>query len=61
DNVAVTGYDVYRNGVLAGSATTRAFTDQGLAMMFSQVRGRCARRRVGDVTSWLVRGAIMVP
>lgn len=31
DNVAVTGYDVYRNGVLAGSTTTRTFTDQGLA------------------------------
>ncbi|MFI5750326.1 glycoside hydrolase family 48 protein [Streptomyces sp. NPDC051644] len=31
DNVAVTGYDVYRNGVLAGNATTRTFTDEGLA------------------------------
>ncbi|MEW1687004.1 glycoside hydrolase family 48 protein [Streptomyces sp. NPDC091265] len=31
DNVAVTGYDVYRNGVLAGNATSRTFTDQDLA------------------------------
>lgn len=31
DNVAVTGYDVYRNGVLAGNATTRTFTDTNLA------------------------------
>lgn len=31
DNVGVTGYDVYRNGVLAGNATTRTFTDTNLA------------------------------
>ncbi|MEV0784391.1 glycoside hydrolase family 48 protein [Streptomyces sp. NPDC050423] len=31
DNVAVTGYDVYRNGVLAGNAATRTFTDTDLA------------------------------
>ncbi|MFD7719492.1 glycoside hydrolase family 48 protein [Streptomyces sp. NPDC059814] len=31
DNVAVTGYDVYRNGVLAGNASTRTFTDADLA------------------------------
>jgi len=30
DNVGVTGYDIYRNGTLAGSSTTTAFSDSGL-------------------------------
>ncbi|WP_078901150.1 glycoside hydrolase family 48 protein [Actinacidiphila yeochonensis] len=31
DNVAVTGYNVYRGSTLAGSSTTTSFTDTGLA------------------------------
>jgi cellulose 1,4-beta-cellobiosidase len=30
DNVGVTGYDIYRNGILVGSSTTPGFTDTGL-------------------------------
>jgi chitodextrinase len=52
DNVAVTGYDVYRNGVLAGSATTRTFTDQGLAAA-TQYSYTVAARDAGGNTSAL--------
>ncbi len=31
DNVGVTGYNVYRNGVKVGSATSTSFTDSGLS------------------------------
>ena len=31
DNVAVTGYDIYRGSTLAGTSTTTSFTDTGLA------------------------------
>nr|WP_246628301.1 carbohydrate binding domain-containing protein [Paenibacillus oenotherae] len=30
DNVAVTGYEIYRNGVLAGQSTTTSYADTGL-------------------------------
>ncbi|PYC66999.1 glycoside hydrolase, partial [Streptomyces tateyamensis] len=30
DNVAVTGYNVYRNGTKVGTATTTSYTDTGL-------------------------------
>ncbi|GIO40641.1 carbohydrate binding domain-containing protein [Paenibacillus apis] len=31
DNIAVTSYDIYRNGVKAGSSTATTFTDSGLS------------------------------
>ncbi|MBW7477857.1 fibronectin type III domain-containing protein, partial [Paenibacillus oenotherae] len=31
DNVAVTGYDIFRNGTKVGSSTTTSYTDSGLA------------------------------
>lgn len=31
DNVAVTGYDIYRNAAKVGSTTSTTFTDMGLA------------------------------
>jgi len=31
DNVGVTGYDIYRNGVLVGTSATTAYVDTGLA------------------------------
>ncbi|MFE4918744.1 glycoside hydrolase family 48 protein [Streptomyces sp. NPDC056661] len=51
DNVAVTGYDVYRNGVLAGSATTRAFTDQGLAAATAYSYAVAARDAGGNTSA----------
>ncbi|WP_392676137.1 glycoside hydrolase family 48 protein [Streptomyces sp. LN785] len=52
DNVAVTGYDVYRNGVLAGSATARTYTDEGLAAA-TAYRYTVAARDAGGNTSAL--------
>ncbi|MFF1893756.1 glycoside hydrolase family 48 protein [Streptomyces sp. NPDC058206] len=51
DNVAVTGYDVYRNGVLAGSATTRTFTDQGLAAATAYSYAVAARDAGGNTSA----------
>jgi len=31
DNVGVTGYNIYRNGILAGTSATTSFTDSGLS------------------------------
>ncbi|MET7523115.1 glycoside hydrolase family 48 protein [Streptomyces sp900116325] len=51
DNVAVTGYDVYRNGVLAGSTTTRTFTDQGLAAATAYSYAVAARDAGGNTSA----------
>lgn len=51
DNVAVTGYDVYRNGVLAGSTTTRTFTDQGLAAATAYGYAVAARDAGGNTSA----------
>ncbi|WP_328891401.1 glycoside hydrolase family 48 protein [Streptomyces sp. NBC_00316] len=51
DNVAVTGYDVYRNGVLAGNATGRTFTDQGLAAATEYSYAVAARDAGGNTSA----------
>ncbi|WP_173317542.1 glycoside hydrolase family 48 protein [Streptomyces fulvorobeus] len=51
DNVAVTGYDVYRNGVLAGSPTTRTFTDGGLAAATQYSYTVAARDAAGNTSA----------
>ncbi|MDF6042176.1 exoglucanase [Streptomyces sp. JH14] len=51
DNVAVTGYDVYRNGVLAGNATARTFTDQGLAAATEYSYAVAARDAGGNTSA----------
>ncbi len=51
DNVAVTGYDVYRNGALAGSTTTRTFTDQGLAAATAYGYAVAARDAGGNTSA----------
>ncbi|WP_327371874.1 glycoside hydrolase family 48 protein [Streptomyces sp. NBC_01217] len=51
DNVAVTGYDVYRNGVLAGNATTRTFTDEGLGAATEYSYAVAARDAGGNTSA----------
>ncbi|MFF7340141.1 glycoside hydrolase family 48 protein [Streptomyces sp. NPDC008163] len=51
DNVAVTGYDVYRNGVLAGNATGRTFTDSGLAAATEYTYAVAARDAGGNTSA----------
>lgn len=51
DNVAVTGYDVYRNGVLAGNATTRTFTDTDLAAATEYTYAVAARDAGGNTSA----------
>ena len=51
DNVAVTGYDVYRNGSLAGNATTRTFTDQGLGAATEYSYTVAARDAAGNTSA----------
>lgn len=51
DNVAVTGYDVYRNGVLAGNATGRTFTDTGLAAGTEYTYAVAARDAGGNTSA----------
>ncbi|MFJ1678544.1 glycoside hydrolase family 48 protein [Streptomyces sp. NPDC088251] len=51
DNVGVTGYDVYRNGVLAGNATTPAFTDTGLAAATEYSYAVAARDAGGNTSA----------
>lgn len=51
DNVAVTGYDVYRNGVLAGNATGRTFTDTGLAAATEYTYAVAARDAGGNTSA----------
>ncbi|MEV6164585.1 glycoside hydrolase family 48 protein [Streptomyces sp. NPDC052052] len=50
DDVAVTGYDVYRNGALAGSATALTFTDQGLAAATEYSYAVAARDASGNTS-----------
>ncbi|MEU2023883.1 glycoside hydrolase family 48 protein [Streptomyces sp. NPDC016469] len=51
DNVGVTGYDVYRNGVLAGNATGRTFTDSGLAAGTEYTYAVAARDAGGNTSA----------
>ncbi len=51
DNTAVTGYDVYRNGVLAGNATGRTFTDSGLAANTEYTYAVAARDAGGNTSA----------
>lgn len=51
DNVGVTGYDVYRNGVLAGNAATRTFTDTGLSAATEYSYAVAARDAGGNTSA----------
>ncbi|MER8041290.1 discoidin domain-containing protein [Streptomyces sp. NPDC094032] len=50
DDVGVTGYDVYRNGTLVGSATSTAYTDTGLAASTAYGYTVKARDAAGNVS-----------
>jgi len=50
DNVGVTGYDVYRGGVLAGSASAASFTDTGLSANTAYSYTVRARDAAGNVS-----------
>ncbi|WP_338496232.1 discoidin domain-containing protein [Streptomyces sp. SJL17-4] len=50
DNVGVTGYDVYRNGALVGTATSASYTDSGLAASTSYSYTVKARDAAGNVS-----------
>ncbi len=51
DNVGVTGYDVYRGGQLAGTATGTSFTDTGLAASTAYTYTVKARDAAGNVSA----------
>ncbi|TJY38259.1 fibronectin type III domain-containing protein [Cohnella pontilimi] len=51
DNVGVTGYDVYRNGSLAGSATSTSYSDTGLAASTTYSYTVKARDAAGNVSA----------
>jgi cellulose 1,4-beta-cellobiosidase len=51
DNVGVTGYDVYRGGALAGTATTTSFTDTGLTASTAYSYTVKARDAAGNVSA----------
>ncbi|HEY0061213.1 MAG TPA: ricin-type beta-trefoil lectin domain protein, partial [Telluria sp.] len=50
DNVAVTGYDVYRNNTLAGTTNTLGYTDTGLAASTTYQYTVAARDAQGNVS-----------
>ncbi|KGE18881.1 fibronectin type III domain-containing protein [Paenibacillus wynnii] len=50
DNVGVTGYDIYRGGALAGSATATSFTDTGLSANTSYSYTVRAKDESGNVS-----------
>jgi len=50
DNVAVTGYDVYRNNALIGTSATLGFTDTGLAANTTYQYTVAARDAQGNVS-----------
>ncbi len=51
DNTGVTGYDVYRGGQLAGSATGTSFTDTGLSAATAYTYTVKARDAAGNVSA----------
>ncbi|MBB6734675.1 DUF4832 domain-containing protein [Cohnella zeiphila] len=51
DNVGVTAYDVYRNGMLAGSSATASFTDTGLSPNTSYSYTVKARDAAGNASA----------
>ncbi|MEC3992347.1 cellulose binding domain-containing protein [Actinacidiphila sp. DG2A-62] len=51
DNVGVTGYDVYRGGQLAGTATGTSFTDTGLAASTAYTYTVKARDAAGNASA----------
>ncbi len=51
DNVAVTAYDVKRNGVTVGSPTTTSFTDTGLAASTAYTYTVVARDAAGNASA----------
>ncbi|MBY8879422.1 cellulose binding domain-containing protein [Streptomyces sp. PLK6-54] len=51
DNVGVTGYNVYRGGQLAGSATGTSFTDTGLSASTAYTYTVAARDAAGNVSA----------
>lgn len=51
DNVAVTGYDVFRDGAKIGSASGTSFTDGGVAAGSSYVYAVAARDAAGNVSA----------
>lgn len=50
DNVAVVAYDIYRNNILAGTATTPGYTDTGLAANTQYQYTLAARDAQGNVS-----------
>ncbi|MFD3946718.1 glycosyl hydrolase family 8 [Streptomyces sp. NPDC058579] len=50
DNVGVTGYDVFRNGTLVGTATSASYTDTGLTASTSYTYTVKARDAAGNVS-----------
>ncbi|MFI6325583.1 glycosyl hydrolase family 8 [Nonomuraea sp. NPDC050556] len=51
DNVGVTGYDVYRNGTVVGTATSTTYTDTGLAASTAYTYTIKARDAAGNVST----------
>ena len=51
DNVAVLGYNVYRNGVLAGTTSATTFTDSGLAASTSYSYKVAAKDGAGNLSA----------
>lgn len=61
DNVAVTGYDIYRGGSLAGSSATASFTDTGLTPATSYSYTIKARDAAGNVSVASAAAATTTP
>nr|WSW71637.1 glycoside hydrolase family 6 protein [Streptomyces sp. NBC_00995] len=51
DNTAVTGYDVFRNGVKVGSSTTTSYTDSGLSASTAYSYTVKAKDAAGNVSA----------
>lgn len=51
DNVGVTGYVIYRNGVQAGTSTTAAFTDSGLEAATAYLYTVKAKDEAGNLSA----------
>ena len=51
DNVAVTGYLIYRNGIQVGTSTTTSYTDNGLTTGSSYTYTIAARDAIGNTST----------